>query len=432
MHRPLNSAVGNVKTDHFEQPVDLCSVLTACAEDQREAWSHLHTLLCEAAEQRAYEIHIEPDEDCWRIRYRSPFNFSETRIDSTAGYQQTLTQLQDHLWQINDPRSARRALFEFPVYDISWLLRIDVVPSARGQTYRITLLRPSKEPSPRLDSLALSREQHTQIRSVLHERKGLLILAGDLEQPRLQTARALVQEMVAPDRKIVCADSAGHPLFPRTTQLTIDTPPTSAQRNTWSAMCQLGCDAIVSCQLFNDDIDRQLISHASRDTVVIQSIPGSTAADALERMLSIGIRSEALARTLSAIVVQRQVQCICRYCRQSQVPDDDGTAWLAEHSPIKAGNINDWLRHRMRSSFSQAQGCEKCGETGLGSVLDIFDVVPVGADVRDALYDTDIRYALSLLSSRTSLSTHLLNLAQEGIISLTEAVRVAPLAASND
>jgi len=432
MRRPLNSSVVSQQLNEPDHPVNLCSVLTACPENQRPVWQLLQHLLNDAVKQHAHEIHIEPDEDCWRLRIRSPFAFSETRVDSTADYQNTLTQLTEHLWGSGDTPLPVRGWFEFVVADTDWLLQLDIVPSARGDTFMITLLRPARNPPPRLETLALSRTQQAQVRTIIHEARGLVLLASDLKQPRLQTARALIQDIVAPDRKIVCADNPGHPLLPRTTQLTVDIPPTAEQEQAWTAMCQLGCSAIVACQPLNDDMDRRLVRHASKDTLVIQGLDVDNAADAVDRMLSNGVRSEALARTLNAIVVQHQVRCICRYCRQSQVPDDSGTAWLAEHSPIKAGNVTDWLRHRMRSSFSQAEGCNRCHETGYGDVLDIYDIVLIDDAVRDALYDTDVRYALSLLREQTTLAKHLLNLAQEGIISLTEAVRVAPLGASND
>ncbi len=89
--------------------------------------------------------------------------------------------------------------------------------------------------------------------------------------------------------------------------------------------------------------------------------------------------------------------------------------------------VNDWLRHRMRSSFSYGQGCNRCGNTGVGNALEIYDIVSIDNAVKDALYDSDIRYALSLLQSQTTLPGQLLKLAQEGIITLAEANRLAPV-----
>ncbi len=432
MPRPLNSSSAFKFENEPEFLVDLCSVVTACAKEEQATWQLLQELLDEAHRQHVHEIHIEPDEECWRLRLKSPFAFSETRLESIAVLGDLLSQLQQHLWGSCNSMLPSRGWFEFLISDTHWLLQLDRVPSARGDTFMITLLRPSKNPPPRLDALALSRAQQSQIRSIIHKKKGLVLLASDLTQSRLKTARALIQDIIAPDKKIVCAENPGYPLLPRTTQLTVDCPPTSAQIQAWTAMCQLGCNTIVACQPLNDDMDRQMIRYASKETLVIQGVNVDNAADAVDQMLSNGVRCEALARTLKAIVVQRQVRCICRYCRQSRVPDDDGTAWLAEHSPIKPGNINDWLRHRMRSSFSQADGCKMCHETGHGDILDIYDIVIIDDAIRDALYDADIRYALSLLHDQTTMSMHLLNLAQEGIISLSEALRIAPLAASND
>lgn len=440
MDRPLYASTIARPDFAPAHPVDLCKVLSVCPENERESWQRLQKMLDDASNQQAYEIHLEPDQNCWRLRIRTPFSFNETRIENTQDYRALLTHLQARLWQ--SPRQSpgqspvddlpRRGWFSFPINTVEHLIQLDVVPSVRGDTFMISLLHPVRSPPPRLDELALSREQQVQLRTLLKQSSGLIVIASDMTQNRSKITRALTQELVAPDRKIVCADSPGHPLLPGTTQLTMDRPPSTEQARTWSAMCQLGCDAVIACQDLEDDIARQQIRMATEKTLVIQGLNVNNSADAVDRLLAMGIRSEALARSLSAIVVQRQVRCICPYCRYTHIPDDSGTAWLAEHSPIKAGNINDWLRHRMRSSFSQAPGCERCGDTGLGSALDILDIVTIGDAVKDALYDADIRYALSLLREQSELSKHLLKLAQEGIITLSEAIRIAPLRASNE
>lgn len=423
-----STATVSLHPDHAsEHPVDLCQVFEACKDSEKEAWELLRRTIEDACQQHAHEIHIEPDEDCWRLRFRSPFSFTETRVENIADYQFSLALLESQLWGTPQNELSRRGWFGFKVQSSEQLLQLDVVPSARGKTHLITFLQPLKTPPPTLDELAMTRSQRTQIRSFLHQPSGMTLIASDIAHARAKTARAFAQELVAPDKKIVCVDSPSHPLLPRTTQLAMDTPPTDSQVQNWTAMCQLGCDAIIACQTLDDELTPDLLRLATEQTYVVQSARVKTAADAIAKLLALGIRSEAIARTLSAVVVLRQAQCVCQYCRESQVPDDRGATWLATYSPIKPSNINDWLRHRMRSSFSRGQGCSRCGNTGIGSALEIYDIVPIDDMVRDALYDSDIRYALSLLQSQTTLPSQLLKLAQEGIITLAEANRLAPV-----
>lgn len=424
----LSTATVSLHPDHAsEHPVDLCHVFEACEHSDKVAWELLRQTIDDARRQHAHEIHIEPDEDCWRLRYRSPFDFTEVRVENIAEYQGSLSLLESQLWDSEQTDLPRRGWFGFIVQSTEQLLQLDVVPSARGKTHLITFLQPLKTPPPTLNELAMSRSQQTQIRSFLQQPSGMTLIASDIAHARARTARAFAQELVAPDKKIVCVDSPGHPLLPRTTQLAMDTPPTDTQVQNWTAMCQLGCDAIIACQTLDDELTPDLIRLATEQTYVVQSARVKTIADAMTKLLALGIRCEAIARTLSAVVVLRQAQCICQYCRQGQVPDNVGTTWLARYSPIKPSNINDWLRHRMRSSFSHGQGCNRCSNTGIGNTLEVYDIVPIDDAVRDALYDSDVRYALSLLHSQTTLPGQLLKLAQEGIISLTEANRLAPV-----
>ena len=81
----------------------------------------------------------------------------------------------------------------------------------------------------------------------------------------------------------------------------------------------------------------------------------------------------------------------------------------------------------MQASFSTAKGCEKCHFTGHGRSLELFAVVSLDDDIRDALYDNDIRFALNRLREIPVMHKDLQRLAQEGIISLAEAARIAPV-----
>lgn len=425
MVRPLYASAYAHTPD--AQTIDLCSVAHVCPADERERWLSFQTLLEDADREHAEEIHIEPDVDCWRLRLRGPFSFTEIRLDHTHIFRDCLTLLCTYMWGETVQKQALRGWFGFTLSSVPRLIQLDVVPSSRGQTYLITLLHAFKSPPAALDELALNRVQQKQVRELLQKPAGLILLASDLPQGRARTARAMAQAIVSPDKKVICGDMPGHPLLSRTTQLAIDRPPSDEQKKSWSSMCQMGADAIVACQSMDDDMAAYLLQFAAEDTLVIQSVGVTSAADAVDRLLSFGIRPEAIARTLMAIIVQRRVQCLCTYCRVVSVPDDADTAWLAHYSPIKGNNINDWLRHRMRSSFSSATGCERCEHTGLDTTRDIFDIVTLSDDVVDALYDADVRYALALLRSHDAMASQVLKLAQEGIISVAEAGRIQPV-----
>jgi len=379
-----STASVSLQPDHAsEHPVDLCHVLDTCAESDKAIWELLQQI-----------------------------------------YKQCLELLERHLWDNNPNNVPRRGWFGFRVDSTEQLLQLDVVSSARGKTHLLTFLQPLRTPPPKLEQLAMTRVQQNTIRELLHQPSGMVLIASDIAHARARTARAFAQELVAPDKKIVCVDSPGHPLLPRTTQLAIDNPPTDQQVQNWKAMCQMGCDAVIACQTLDDKLTPDLAHLATEQTFVIQSAKVKSAADAVASLLALGVRREAIARSLSAVIVLRQAQCLCQYCRTSAVPDDEATHWLAEYSPIKPSDINEWLRHRMRSSFSQASGCNRCGNSGIGNALEIYDIVPLDDTVRDALYDSDVRFALSYLQEKTSLSAQLLRLAQEGIISLNEAMRL--------
>ena len=406
-------------------PVDLTKAMSACPAEERACWDTLENVLHEAEGRDAFEIHFEPESDCLRVRFRSLFDFTEIRIEDSAPYLNALSRLQENLWQADSSDTARRGWFNFTVSDTTCLYQLDVVNSSKGPTYLLAHLDDSRKQPARLEDLGLNRVQLSTLQATLKKKNGLVVVAGEMSQARRRTSRAIAQSLVAPDMKVMIADTLVHPVIPRTTQLGMDFPADLAQQDTWNAMCRLGADAIVTAQTLEDTAARRLINQAAEQTLVVNSIAASSASGTLARLLGLGVRSETLAHCLTAVVLQHRVRCLCPYCRVPASPDDEGTAWLARYSPIKSGNINDWLRHRMRSSFSASEGCDRCNNTGTRNWLDIFEVLSISSELRDALYDADYRYAFSLLEQQRTLGTSLLKLAQEGIISLSEAVRLS-------
>lgn len=407
-----------------ESPVDLSTVMSVCPANERTGWDTISRILHDAEGREAFEVHVEPEEDCLRLRFRSAFDFSEIRVEDSSDHLQSLDLLQGQLWGPTLDDSARRGWFLFSVSSVPCLFQLDVVISSKGPTFLLSRLDDSRQQPARLEDIGLNRSQLATINEALQKKNGLVVVASSNSQARRRTSRAITQKLVAPDRKIVMADIPMHPDIPRTTQLGMDFPATDGQRNNWNALCQLGANAIVTTQPLEDVTARKLINQAAEHTLVVNTISASSASDCIGRLLGLGVRSETLAHCLSSIVLQYRARCLCTHCRVSATPDDKGSAWLARYSPIQAGNINDWLRHRMRSSFSEAQGCERCNDTGYRQWLDLFDIINITIELRDALYDGDYPYVFSLIEQRQTLGNSLLKLAQDGIISLSEAIRV--------
>lgn len=420
MVQPVPNAFGVAKP----VPVDLSALATACPADERKRWDTLTELLQDARQREASEIHVEPEQDCLRVRFRSSFEFTEIRLEDDSEYRHSLELLQQRLGLQSASVPSARAWFTYGLADNAELYQLDVIDSRKGATLRILCLGDSLQLPRRLEDIGLNRNQLGRLDAALNKRNGLIVVASRLGSARRQTCRAITQRMVAPDRKIIMADMPMHPDIPRTTQMAMDFPPDPAQRDNWNALCQLGADVIVSTQNLQDNDARALASLASSESVVVNSISASGASECLARLLGQGIRSETLAQCLSAMVLQYRVRCLCNYCRIPATPDDNGTAWLARYSPIQAGNINDWLRHRMRSTFSEAGSCDRCRHSGHQRWLDIFDIVRISDEIREALYDGDYPCAFSLLEENQYLGENLLRLAQEGIISLQEAIRL--------
>jgi len=397
--------------------------MRVCEVSERAAWDTLEQTLLDAHNRHCSELHIEFEPDCIRLRHLMPAGFEESRLPAGDPIHASMHALRHLLWPLSDTPQSRSGWFQLPMRGESFLYRLDAVSTANGHSYVMQRLHSTQRPQPNLDDVVRHSGQLEHFRKLLKRPNGLVLLANHKTSNRFRICRAIAQSLISPESKIVMAEQDFHPLAPRTTQIVLPAQPTPEQQNAWQMSCDMSANVIISAM--TEHATNTLASKACEDCLVIQGVSASSAAQTLKRLLAAGIKPEVIAPSIQAIVSVHQMSHLCEDCKVPRSLSDTESEWLGQYSPMREGAIKDWLNERLSDTFFEALGCSSCYDTGTSKLQYHMQITEVSRDVRDALYEGDVRFALRLLHDTEQLPQLLLKQAQLGHITLSEAMRIS-------
>lgn len=403
------------------QVVDLRARLKACSVEERNAWSALQAYLEHTLHLHSDECHIDMDAHGTRLCARTPAGSSEQRLAHDAQLPSSLELLARRLWPTTTTVLSHRGWFLIQLADSEYLFQIDHLRSSGGSRYTLRRLYDTQDPLPQLDKLITLPGQAGQLRSRLDKSHGMMLLADENRINRVRSTRAIAQSMTQPERRILLSETTCHPVVAGTTQVTLPLVSQANHFEAWRQACDMSQDVIIALETDHDA--SRLAGLSMQGTQVVQGVAARTAGKALAQLIASGVRPEALARTLTCVVVQRQIELPCEHCKSPSCVDETLIDWVSTHSAVKADDIRHWLAERLSDNFVQTEGCAVCHDTGVGNVTTLIECIDMNEDVLDALCDGDVRYAIDCVSGLSQTAASLVQLARSGSVTVTHAMQ---------
>ena len=350
------------------------------------------SLLDDAIARGATELHIEPEENLIRLRYRVdgvlvagdelPLELRPPlvrRIKTMAG----LDPAEEHL-----PQDGR---FSHETNGRTVGLRISSLPTMYGETIAIRILERSRLIRG-LEDLGFGRRNLALFRDILTKPRGLVLvtgLTGAGKTTTLYSALAYLggpAVLGAPPRHPTAGAASGTPLDGREKNiLTVEDPiecEIQGIRQTQvrpragftlataiQSLLRHDPDVIMIDEICDLETAQVTLRAALSGVVVFSTLPTVDSASALRRLIDLGLEPYLVASGLLAVIAQRLVRVICSECKAP-------ASYTADIlSKIGLAPDPGFLLYR-------GQGCERCGGTGYRGRTGIFEILVMDAGVQ--------------------------------------------------
>ena len=385
---------------------------------RQEVVAFANDLLLRGAQCRASDIHIEPTEDGrGRIRLRIDGMLQhaepipEGLFQALVGRLKTMAEM--------DPAERRlpqRGRMVIQDLGRTLDLRLSVLPTLWGERVVIRLLDRAGTRL-RLDQIVASNDLEL-VRGLCGRRCGLTICSGPTGSGKTTLLYSMLYEV---DRESNCVISVEDPVeftLEGVTQIAVQPEIGLTFPAAVRGVLSQDPDVIMIGEVRDYETLHLAAVCAQTGHLVFTTLHTPTAAETVKRLLDMGLPPMLVNGTLSAVIAQRLVRCLCPECKAPADPPK-----LTE--PAEAA---DFLRRLDEASFYKAVGCEACRNTGYRGRIAIHEILLMKKGVPEAIAaaaDADALHETAVASGMKTLLVSGLEAAARGITSVEEVLRVA-------
>jgi type II secretion system protein E len=352
-------------------------------------------LIENAVNQRASDIHIEPEESILRVRYRID-GILYDREFLPKRMQPAITSRIKLLSQMNIaerrlPQDGRiKGTFGGRPIDI----RVSTIPTIYGESIVMRLL--DKETSfLTLEELGMDPETLKKYESLIHKPYGMILITGPTGSGKTTTLYASLDRINSPDKKIITIEEPVEYLMKGINQIQVKPKIGLTFASGLRHIVRQDPDVIMVGEIRDLETAGIAIHAALTGHLIFSTLHTNDAPGAMTRLMDMGVENYLVSSTLIGVVAQRLVRRICNSCK---------TEYRIPSELKKELRINTDILWR-------GKGCEECSNTGYRGRIGIFELLVVNDEIRNMI----MAKATSRELREKAISLGMKTLRQDGI-----------------
>jgi type IV pilus assembly protein PilB len=393
--------------------IDLAE-LAGAAEDNKVI-RLLNLVLLQAIKDRASDIHFEPFEDEFKMRYRidgvlyeliPPPKHLSLPIVSRIKVMANL--------DIAERRLPQDGRIELMVANNPVDLRVAVLPTMFGESVVMRVLDRSNVQL-KLDRIGLRDDELENLRGLIAKPNGIIIVTGPTGSGKTTTLYASLQELNDHETKILTAEDPVEYDIDGLIQCQVNLDQELTFGRLLRSFLRQDPDIILVGEIRDLETAQIAVQASLTGHLVFSTLHTNDAPSSILRLVDLGMEPFLLTATIEAIVAQRLVRRICLECKEEFVPTDEQLMELQLR--------RDDVRGR---TFFRGRGCPNCNHSGYRGRKAIFEIMRLEDHLRELIMadaSTSVLRAEARKRGMRSLRESGLMSIYEGQTTIDEVVR---------
>jgi len=388
---------------------------TATASDDAPVVQVVTMMISQALRDRASDIHIEPQADRVRVRYRVDGALHDV-LDLPGSMGPALVSRVKIMAGMNivERRRAQDGQISTELEDRPVDIRVSTAAVVGGEKLVMRLLDKSR-PLFRLEQLGMPEGMATKYAALLRSPYGMVICAGPTGSGKTTTLYGSLSEINSPERNIMTIEDPVEYTFASINQIQINEQAGITFAGGLRSILRQDPDIILVGEVRDVDTARIAVQSALTGHFVLSSLHATDTASALHRLIDMGIETFLVASSVTAVLSQRLVRRVCTYCRETYQPGAEEFAFLN----AVGGQVPT-------TGFVRGAGCNFCANTGYLERIGVYELMPVTDSIRELVVERathdDIR-KLARAEGMSTLLEHAVGLIGAGITTVAEVMR---------
>jgi type IV pilus assembly protein PilB len=379
------------------------------------------TILEYAVTSRASDVHIEPQEDRVRVRYRID-GILYDRLSLPKSVQEAVISRIKILseMKIDEHRSPQDGRFNFKMENKEVDLRISVLPTVFGEKIVMRLLRKSGG-LPTLNELGLTGNTLKNLETSILRPHGIIIVCGPTGSGKTTTLYSVLAKLNTTRVNIMTLEDPVEYQIPGINQVQINPAAGLTFATGLRSFLRQDPNIILVGEIRDEETTDLAIQAALTGHLVFSTLHTSSASGALPRLTDLGAETFLLASTMTAILAQRIVRKICDHCKTPYDPQPQ----ILEEIKTELGVL---YQPKQEVKLYKGKGCNECGGTGYIGRIGIFETLPVTEKISSLVLqsaDSNTIEKQAIAEGMITMKRDGYLKALQGLTTIEEVIRVA-------
>ena len=373
-------------------------------------------LIIDAYKMKASDIHFEPMEKRYRVRYRIDGALRE--VDGPPKYLQANFTSRIKIMSrmdITEKRIPQDGRIQIIVGDKDIDLRVSSIPTVFGESVVMRILDKS---SIQLDipKLGFYADDLDLVNKIINYPDGIFLVTGPTGSGKTTSLYAFLNTINTPARKLITVEDPVEYQLAGINQVQVDRYVDMTFSAALRSMLRQAPNIIMVGEIRDVETAEIAINASLTGHLVFSTLHTNDAPGAVTRLVDMGVKPFLVATSLRAVMAQRLLRRVCKECKEPYTPSAGEIRML--------GLTPEYLANHQ---FYKGKGCQACGYTGYKGRIGIYEIFEVTEDIAKLIFANETSGKIREFARRNgmrSLRDDAIRKAEAGISTLEEVIFV--------
>ena len=357
-------------------------------------------IISQSVKARASDIHIEPYQDSFKVRYRvdgilydllSPPKWVQLALISRIKVMAKMN--------IAEKRLPQDGRLDVKIGHQEIDVRVSTIPTSFGERVVLRLLEKSGS-LVSLSDIGLDSDKLELLENLVRTPNGIILVTGPTGSGKTTTLYAVLSSINIPDINIITIEDPVEYQIEGINQIQVNRKIDLTFASGLRSIVRQDPDVILVGEIRDKETAEIAVQSALTGHLVFSTLHTNDSASAITRLVDIGVEPFLISSSILAVIAQRLVRVLCKDCKEAYTPDE-----LA----LRTIGITD--EQAKNAVINRAVGCEHCFHTGYKGRTGIFEMMILDASLKSIILKT---YDSNQIKSE-AVSQNMITLRQDGV-----------------
>ena len=355
---------------------------------------YVDLVIYQAIKERASDIHFEPFEKDFKIRYRvdgSLYEMAPPPVHLALPILSRVKVMSN--MNIAERRVPQDGRIVKQIGDQQVDLRVSSLPTSYGESVVLRVLDRSNV-NLSLDVLGLPKHVEEYVNTTIKKPNGIFVVTGPTGAGKTTTLYAALKVINTIDTKLLTAEDPVEYDIDGIIQVPVNDAIELSFARILRAFLRQDPDKILVGEIRDLETAQIAIQASLTEHLVLSTLHTNDAAGSITRLVDMGTEPFLVAASLEGVLAQRLVRTICKDCRDSYEPNEA----ILNQLDLSAHELGD--KH-----FYTGRGCDICSQSGLRGRCGLFELLSVSDPIREMITDRAPTVALKQKAIELGMTT---------------------------